>query len=219
VEVSRFLASAIGWLYGGTREAKRAPQPLTSMKPHHQHAWHKLLRESAKQCKARRTLPGGLTGAAALEAVIKRPLQESYVNNVASQYVPIVADKLAEPSNPLLSVEMLTAMPKELSAFYSSEERVLEGGGVDASRRAELRALGRKIGGPREEYVKYLCREDVRPLWGYCSQKEAKALCSFKAVAKKGGIAQRKILPILEANYVFGPPQERDPWGCGGVVL
>jgi len=52
-----FLGSAIGWLYGGTREAKRAPQPLTSMKPHHQHAWRKLLRESAKLCEARRTLP------------------------------------------------------------------------------------------------------------------------------------------------------------------
>ncbi|CAE8692694.1 unnamed protein product, partial [Polarella glacialis] len=66
-------------------------------------------------------------------------------------------------------------------SFYSSEERVLAEGGKDPARQAELRALGRKVGGPRSEYIKYLNREDVKPLWEFCSQKEARACCSFKA--------------------------------------
>ena len=71
-----------------------------------------------------------MTGARALEVLIKREAGEAYLSSKGnvSKYEPWCSSRIAEPSRPELCCDMVQHLPPEQAALYSSESRVLEGG-------------------------------------------------------------------------------------------
>ena len=181
----------------------------------HQQTWRRLLEASADLCAVRRARVTEPTGAQALNHIVKTPLH--YNRGAEAQYVDIVADLIAEPTRPEQFVKMTDSLPADLAEFYSDEARVLQGGGADPSELRALTSMTRGVGGKRTEYVKYLKREDVQPLWTWRIDGTEKATMGFKAVPKKDG-KQRKILPVLPANYLLGPPWRKADLGLRGAA-
>ena len=56
------------------------------------------------------------------------------------------------------SVPLISVVSRVESDYYNSEQKVLERGGTDPAIHAELEAQYGRIGGERDEHVKYLCR-------------------------------------------------------------
>ena len=88
-----------------------------------------------------------LTGATALSELLKQPVTVYQRDTGALPYVPLDGMAIAEPSQPEQCVNMLDALPPNLRDFYADEDAVLQGGGVDADRIAELRSLAGRVGG------------------------------------------------------------------------
>ena len=144
------LASALSWLCGPSN-AHTPAATLQEMKPHHRSAWQRLLGAASSFHDALRSESDEAlrTGGQSLELLLKRPINEY---NLKSTYVPTQADLIAEPSSPK-GVDMLSVLPPASANFYSSEANVLCQD-VDANRRAVLRRLGEKVGGPFSEYLR-----------------------------------------------------------------
>ena len=75
---------------------------LSEMRPLHRETWKHFLGEARRLREARRAF--SLTGAAALDSLIKQDVEGYYLCGRHTQYVPLRADKLAEPSNPYRTV-------------------------------------------------------------------------------------------------------------------
>ena len=195
------------------------PLHLSEMLPHHRAAWQSILSESVRLRDARRSFE--MTGGQCLSEILKRSFLSEYTpESQSSPYVDIIADKIAEPSKPNQTVRMLDVLPKGWAHHYSSESNVLSGGCVDPHEIADVRKASQVIGGSQTGYVKYFARGDVRPLWDLKPISEVKSFCSFKAVMKKNGVHQRKILATLEKNVRWGPPPRTEDLGLyGGMSL
>ena len=210
------MASALSWLYGPST-AHTPTATLQEMQPHHRSAWQRLLGAASSFHDALRSESDEAlrTGGQSLELLLKRPINEY---NLKSTYVPIQADLIAEPSSPK-GVDMLSVLPPSLANFYSSEANVLCQD-VDANRRAVLRRLGEKVGGPFSEYLRYLNRPDIFPFWDFLPPDEVKGMCAFKCVMKSDGVHLRKILATLEKNFLFCEvPREQDLGLWAGATL
>ena len=207
------IASGLGWAYSARYRRPfrhQAPLALSEMSTQHRESWHSVLIEARRLCEARRN-PPETTGGAALSKLLKSPVDEYIPLKAKSTYVDPVADLIAEPSCTLQTVSLLDVLPPELATHYSSECSVLSEGGSDEAEIIALQVLAKRPDGDRRQYVKYLNRTDIQPMWTFCKDGEEKSSCSFKTVMKKNGIQQRKILPTLEANYRWGPPpRDRD---------
>ena len=160
------IAAASGSLYGSRHQRPFLPMPsiaLREMATLHQKAWHAFILEASRLREARRLF--GATGAAAVEEVVRVPADEYMTSGpTMGRYVPLVSSKIAEPSTPRF-VAMLDALPPELRDFYAHEHNVLQDGGTDPIEIDSLDLLGQTLGGPYPEYVKYMNRLDVDPLW------------------------------------------------------
>ena len=211
------MASSLGWLYCSARSSFLMGKPveLAEMCDLHQQTWLTLLRAGSRLHVARRAHHDGSTGAQSLEQVVSVPL--AYHGDQDAKYVNLIAAKIAEPSCPEKKVVMLDALPPEVASFYSCEEKVLQEGGSEPDELNALAKVSRGIGGARSQYVAYFNRPEIKPLWNWIKDGDQKATMGFKAVTKKDG-SQRKILTVLQANYMFGPPWRRGDLGLYGAA-
>lgn len=109
-----------------------------------------------------------LIGAAA-RALFSKVATDFYGSKInRTPYVPPVAKLLAEPPVNATRVEALVALDDDLSAFYAEEKNVLAGGGTDHLVARDLRRVCGRIGGRREEYIKWLWRPDAHAFFGRC---------------------------------------------------
>ena len=216
------VAQAASFCYfGGKKESLRGPpMSLCDMDPLFRGAWCGLLREAAVLREARRDAP---TGAAAFASLVKNFDQERPYGGISSpegKYAPIVADIVAEPSVPAQCVPLLKALPLEMSEIYREERNVLRDPPPSTAELQELETLAASVGGSRAEYVRYLNRPDVVPLWSFCRDGDQASTCSFKCVWKKGRTKLRKILPCLIANAKFCDVKRKQDLGLyGGASL
>jgi hypothetical protein len=206
--------AGLNWAYSSPKQHKGVSR-LCEMPECHRSAWVAILVEAKRMREARRS--GCSTGSAALTTILKRPVAyDSTVNHTS--YVPIVADLMAEPSQPYRTVNMLEKLPPDMSEFYSCETNVVAEGGKDPEEIAHLNSIANNIHPNSHtylEYVRYLQRPDTAPLYMWVPDGDQSSCCAFKAVKKSNG-ALRKILATLVANYKLGPVRRSQSLGLYG---
>lgn len=205
-------------LRSGRPRGACAAIPLTTLPEPQRAVCGLLLAESRRLLLARRG--NSLTGVPALEGVLKREAGDYTLGGRTSTYVPFLAPAIAEPSRPYQCVRVLTELPGRLAEFYSSEEKVLEGGCSDALVLADVDRRYRKVVGPRSEWIAYLHRPDTEPLWDWQRADTIKCRCAVAAVKKKNPKQLRKILAVVPKNTRWGPPLREKQLGLyGGGAL
>ena len=189
------MAVGCAWLWNarGRPFLSGPAQTLEEMDPIHAETWRHFLTEAKGLRAARRA--HALTGDLALEELVHLPLQGVYLQQQSSQYTPLVASLVAEPTEPEKAVDLLTSLPPDLAERYSSEEALLGDKTWDESERQLCRRLGATVGGSKKEYAMYFRRPETRPLWTFVEPWQVKGTCAFKAVWKKDKKAQRRSLP------------------------
>ena len=159
----------------------------------------------------------------AAELLLKQPLSGYNVQYNIDNYTPMVGKDVAEPSDCGMGIPLLSVISPMESEYYSSEKRVLEGGGNDPTIKALLERQYGRIGGPRVEYVNYLLRDDVEHLYEYAICENVKCSSGITTVKKTGWPAPgrlRKFLPMCAQGYLFGPPRRAESLGLwGGPTL
>ena len=86
---------------------------------------------------------------------------------------------------------MLEALPREVAAFYSCEERVVDRTAKCTKHFEALTEQYGFVGGPLEEYAKYFRRSDLPPnMWAFSLEENVKAISgmSKQGVARFAGI-------------------------------
>ena len=165
--------------------------------------------------RVRRSL--GLTGVhSATASLLKTPLDDwGYLKQSTVKQVPMIADRIKEPTD-FASIDMLEALPAEDAEYYSCEQHVVEKEGKCEQLFREIEERYSFIGGTKEEYLKYLHREDVQHLWQWDIMDNIKATAGVSTVLKKNQHDQRKLIMQCAANYVFADPRDRADLGMGG---
>jgi hypothetical protein len=160
--------------------------------------WKRLLKLGQRLHCVRRALPTGANWTADLG----RGAQETYVSDPISKYEAFDADHIAEPPRDAPVVSLRSALPSSLVDRYANIDELIP---HRPDVLAELPALNRrynKVLGDRSEWLRYLTREDVRPLWVLELASQAKASCSVAAVKKREGTQLRKILMVVPFNTI-----------------
>ena len=173
-----------------------------------------LLSRVALMVRERRGL--ALTGVQALASLLKAPLDESgYVRPTGVRQVSMIADNMVEPKEDKC-ICMLQALPREDASYYQLEDNVVETRGKCSVIFEETERHYGFIGGELQEFLKYLRRPDVQPLWEWDLMSNIRAIAGVSTVLKKNGVDQRKLIMQCAANYMFGDPTERAHLGMGG---
>ena len=159
--------------------------------------WARLLASAGPLLDARRA--HWRTGVDPKVAIFKTsPDEYNNPDGFPSAYLPFVGHMIAEP--PLGGGIRLDRWLDGADARLMDIDVILKDAAeVEATLRHENRCFD-KVLGRREEYVRYLCRADVRPLWVLRRAEESKATCSLAAVAKSTGDMLRKILMVVPFN-------------------
>ena len=121
------------------------------------------------------------------------------------------------------TVNMLSALSNEESAFYSEEGNVIDTVGKSLAMFEDLERQYGFVGGPYSEYCEYFLREDLpSSMWVYTADPaDVKATAGFSAVPKKNG-RQRKLMMQCLANCYFSDSRTRSNLGMlggGGMAL
>ena len=148
------IGAALGWAHSaryGPPFLHSQSKKLEDMSPHHQAAWKGILKESIQLRDSRRAFES--TGALSFLSILK--VADNIYQKSTTKYVPMEAELIAEPSDPSRSVDMLSSLPQSLRIKYSKESNVVARKLLADPVRTELRQLGRRIGGSKQEYVKY----------------------------------------------------------------
>ena len=193
----------------------------TSLTAAQQRLHHVCLREAQRLELVRReeTRSGSsLTGTQCISTLLKTDASSRYSVATAptTPQVSLRASLLDE-----LTVEqtmnMLSALSNEESAFYSEEGNVIDMVGKSQAMFEDLEQQYGFVGGPYSEYCEYFLRED-RPssMWVYTADPaDVKATAGFSTVPKKNG-RQRKLMMQCSANYYFSDSRTRSNLGMLG---
>ena len=156
-------------------------------------------RDAAKQCP---------TGAAVLERLARREGEDGYGRSVRlPTYIPFEGARMAEPGDHQ-PVDMLRWLPSNLAEIYGNEKKMMRPGACDDPVLQSLCRRYDSVLGPRSEWIAYLGRACVRPLWELAPAAAARATMSVAAVGKKDGHELRKILMSVPFNQMMFTPQE-----------
>ena len=169
--------------------------------------------------RARREL--ALTGVQSAAAVLLKSSVDAlgYVKVAAHAQVPLIADRIVEPASPF-SIDMMEALPAEEASFYAHEANVVAMTERSPSLFREIEQQYGFVGGSKEQYIKYLARDDCKPLWVWGLMSTVKAIAGISTVPKKDNIGLRKILMQCAANYAFTDVRTRSCLGMmGGSAL
>jgi len=198
-----------------------APHPTTP----HEVVWQALLRENQRLQLARRhSFLNFATGAELWHHITKTAAQETYGRMEATPYVPFVGDQMAEPDLGAGVVPMMEALPPHVAAKYLQVEDLLLPADAIPIDPKELGRRYRQILGRRAEWIQYLQRPEVEPLWELLEPDQVKATLSVAAVPKVGKVGLRKILMSVPFNNLAAPPSslmgfEVDYGLTGGAAL
>ena len=185
----------------------------------------RVLRIAASHIRDCRSCPGGLTGDPCASEVVGAsdgPKSGPHAGAMKSRAprASLIVAAVAEPEVGSPTVEMMKALPEEEARFYEEESNVRITSGISTVILDELTEIYCFVGGPRDEYIKYYHRREVRPLWQWIPASTVKAYAGFSVVAKKDSSKQRKILMCVPANYLLGTPKDRADHGLfGGGAL
>jgi len=188
--------------------------------------WQALLREKQRLQLARQlSFLNFATGAEFWQHITRNSSAETYMHTPnVTPYVPFVADQMAEPSLDAGVVPMLEASPPEIATKYMDVQQML-------LPREQIPLDPRKVGrryrqvlGPRTEWIRYLQRPEVEPLWELLESSQVRATLSVAAVPKSGKPGLRKILMSVPFNNLAGTPAqllwaEVDYGLAGGAAL
>ena len=178
--------------------------------PHVIEVWRRLVHESKRVVAGRRaSLHRFPTGAALLSKIMRTDLSDLYTKPTEKQtYIPFVAGYIIEPNFNAPTVNLLGALPADLACHYQDINKLLRPATVLAEVEREFAGrYCRVIGHPRE-WVRYLARPDVAPLWTFVPASEAKYFFSVAAVPKKDGRWLRKLVQCVPLNAAIMTPAE-----------
>ena len=151
-----------------------------------------------------------------IASLLKMPLDEwGYIKNDKVKQVPMIADRMVEPVTTKY-IDMLTALPEDDAIYYKDESNVVETNGKSDVLFKEIEERYGFIGGTKQEYLRYLHREDVQQLWSWVPAECIKATAGISTVLKKDGHKQRKLIMQCAANYAFQDPTDRANLGMAG---
>ena len=181
------------------------------------HSW--VCREASSFERVRRGL--GPTGAHSAASRLKLDPADRYTGGGTGQaHEELRAMDTDEPKD-LATVDMLSALSVEESAYYSEESHVVDWNGKSKHIFDELEDRYVFVGGTEEEYIKYFERSDLPSgMWRWIAAEEARAFAGFSTVPKKQHGRQRKLLMQCPANYIWGDAAARADHGLygGGAV-
>ncbi|CAE7791178.1 unnamed protein product [Symbiodinium sp. CCMP2592] len=178
--------------------------------------------DRAKVCReGRRQEPAVLEtggGSAAVQIVKGAVADDSYARVQKKQnQIPLQADFIAEPSEDRV-VDMLEALPRSESEFYSSEHNCIDLVGKARQLQDEIEQQFAFVGGTLDEYRKYFHRLDLPSnMWSWRPFAEVKAVAGFSCVPKKDGVTQRKLLMCCSFNYLLSDVEARSRLGMTGA--
>ena len=90
-----------------------------------------------------------------------------YPSRKPAVYVDVVADAIAEPSDPLRTVDMMKELPCAMSELYRVEDEVLKGGVDDPDVLSDIDRRYRRMVGHHRVWRKYLHRPECGHLWSW----------------------------------------------------
>ena len=178
--------------------------------PQHR-VWIHLLKEAKRVSEARRAAAAaGLTGAVLLESLTKRSHADLYGSiHTGPCYLPFKADKMAEPPVHHPVIDLLEALPANVSERYGVFDYVMRPAAeVEAADRKYRGGAYDSILGDRKEYVKYFQRSEAQLLWDLIPEEQALSTLSVAAVANISGTALWKILMCVPFNEKTRSPSE-----------
>ncbi len=169
-------------------------QPICDAEPVVKRVWIRLLRRSKLMQEGRRAVPTG----AAWTRELCRSAAELYTTSVDTPYVPFQGEMIAEPELGAREIDILSVLPERLAKIYAREDLMLRSEAPQVFKTMNGRFS--RVLGKQEEWIKYLHRREVWPLWNLAPAKEAKGMCSVAAVPKRSGDKLRKILMTCPFN-------------------
>ena len=158
-----------------------------------------------------------LTGVREATAILLKspPDADGYVRAQRVRQVPMIADKMIEPSCNSC-IDMLEVLPHEDAIYYKEESHVVESNGKSEAIFRQIEEHYGFVGGSVEEYLLYLGRADVQRLWEWDLSSNVRATAGISCVLKKNGVDQRKLVMQCAANYMFADPTSRADLGMSG---
>ena len=148
--------------------------------------WLTILRECKRVIAARRASCQRLpTGAALTEYMMRHSGADLYTSNLMGAYVPFVGRLMAEPPPDHPAVPLLRALPEDIGSQYLDVRRLIKPDDQIPSDFQLIQKRYRRVLGQRSEWVKYLHRRDIRPLWRLVPAEEVKLYMGIGAVPKK----------------------------------
>ncbi|CAE7309115.1 unnamed protein product [Symbiodinium sp. CCMP2592] len=198
--------------------ATRAQSPISAA----QAAVLRRLWDRAKDCREgrrREPLVSGTGGHSAAVQIVKGAVaDDSYARVKKKQnQIPLQAKLIAEPSENRV-VDMLEALPRSESDFYSSESNCIDMAGKARQLQDDIEQQFAFVGGTFDEYCKYFHRSDLPSnMWSWRSFSEVKAIAGFSCVPKKDGVTQRKLVMCCSFNYLLSDVEARSRLGMTGA--
>ena len=86
---------------------------------------------------------------------------------------------MVEPPLNANTVDMLAALSPEESLYYSCEDHVVDYAGKSMTIFREVERQYGFVGGSETQYLRYLHREDVAPLWNYTTADRVRAIAGI----------------------------------------
>ena len=142
-----------------------------------------------------------------------RSAVDFYMCDNTTTYVPFEADRMAEPPSDITPLNMLSVLPRQLAALYANEDNMMKYYEDRKANAIIMNGRYNKIMGDRSEYLKYLNNPTHWPLWDLQPCESVEATCTVAAVAKKDGVALRKILMLCPFNEWAVTVDELNNWG------
>ena len=136
-----------------------------------------------------------------------------YVGKKPEVYVDFEADAIAEPSDPLRTVDMLKELPVAMADLYRDEAKVLEGGVEDPDVLSDVDKRYRRVVGHHREWRKYLHRPECEFLWSWILEPEVRARCAVAAV-KTNQELSGTFWPWCQKTRGGGVRTGRASWAC-----
>ena len=192
---------------------KREPAgriPAASADARVKRIWLEILKH-AKILRAgrRASVKAGQTGTALWDRLSKA-LLDCYGRILDdSPYRPVRSDDVKELPIDAPTVQLLSNLPGQIAEILRDPARVeRKCSPEDTEMLRELNRRYSSFGGPREEYGKYLRREDVREYFVYKHGGEQKGNAAFLAVGRRKDNQQRKIWACVPMNFGLVRPEE-----------
>ena len=118
------------------------------------------------------------------------------------------------------TVLLLDALPREGRALYENEDHIVDWTGKSHQIMLEIQEQYAFLGGPEEEWIRYLHRPLPAMTWTFYETADVRAVVGVSAVPKKDGVRQRKLIMVCSANYAWSDPRGRRDLGmtAGGAL-